>query len=144
MQRTLRLIVALDVASEGLERRTAEWQIRTTLGSRAESRNHDAVKAKRRNSIADALLRIGSDGPNLHTQILKCSSAVLRDALEVIVDRREFVLCGHVTWPGTGSRTRLILRCDPKPAIECGRRTRCKNGLCLVTNSPAFGHLEEY
>src|ERR1700693_2585652 len=96
MERALRLVVATDVASEGHERRTAEREIRAALGGRAETRDHDAVEAEGRDPIADALLRIGNNGPNLRAQVLECSSAVLGDALEVFVDRRGFALCGHV------------------------------------------------
>jgi len=97
MERALRLVVATDVASEGHERRTAERKIRAALSGRAEARDHDAVEAEGRDPIADALLRIGNDGPNLRTQVIKCSSAVLGDVLEVIVDRRWFTPYGHVT-----------------------------------------------
>src|SRR6202166_4463984 len=97
MERALRLVVVNDVASDGYERRTAEREIRA------------AVEAEGRDPIAYALLRIGNDGPNLRAQVLKCSSAVPGDALEVIVDRRGFALCGHATRHGTGRRTRLVI-----------------------------------
>src|SRR5579863_4692276 len=97
MERALRLVVADDVASDGYERRAAEREIRAALGGRAEAGDHDAVEAEGRHPIAYALLRIGNDGPNLRAQVLKCSSAVLGDGLEVIVDRRGFARCGHET-----------------------------------------------
>src|ERR1017187_1212293 len=144
MERALRLVVATDVASEGHERRTAEREIRAALSGRAEARDHDAVEAEGRDPIADALLRIGNDGPNLRAQVLKCSSAVLEDALEVIVDRRGFALCGHVTRHGTGSRTRLSTFAGvdrartTRPALQFTSVTPC---LLLCAHTEAMQRL---
>src|SRR5208282_6571571 len=103
MERALRLAVASKIASQGLEGRTAEREIRAALSGCAEACDHDAVEAEGGDPIADALLRIGNDGPNLRAQILKCSSAVRGNVPEIIVDCRGFALCGHVTRHGTGS-----------------------------------------
>src|SRR5208283_2261450 len=97
MERALRLLVAREVASKGLECRTAEREIGTTPGGRAEARDHDAVEAEGRDPIADALLRVGNEGTNLRAQVIKGPSAIFADALEVIVDGRGFALCCHVT-----------------------------------------------
>src|SRR6185437_3654482 len=135
MERALRLIEAPDVPSEGIERRTAARGMRTAPGSHAKARDHGGVEAKGRDPIADALLCIGNDGPNLHAPVLKCSSAVLRDALEVIADRGGFALRGHAaTWYRQsnvscfGSFVGKLM--GPSTAVgrsRCEHRTACRH-----------------
>jgi hypothetical protein len=74
----------LEGAREGRDRRAAEWQIRTALGSRTEPRGYHAIQANSGNPIADALLRLGKSAWWISCDVYRSETVDLRELTGVV------------------------------------------------------------